>query len=76
MRTRTEVVRTRLTPDEHAQLEAQAQEAGITIAEYLRNLIVAASSSLLRDLGVRVEDCERRIMRIECHLAVRVLEGQ
>jgi hypothetical protein len=70
---RTKVARTRLTPDEHAQLEAQAAEAGVNPSEYLRTLIVDSS---VRALGARVDACERRIEHLESELAKKWLEAR
>jgi hypothetical protein len=73
MAARTKVARTRLTPDQHAQLEAQAEEAGVTPSEYLRGLITTSS---VRDLGARVEACERRLEHLETQFAERWLEDR
>jgi polyhydroxyalkanoate synthesis regulator phasin len=73
MAARTKVARTRLTPDQHAQLEAQAEEAGVTPSEYLRGLITTSS---VRDLGARVEALERRVEHIEGELAKNWLEDR
>jgi transcriptional regulator of nitric oxide reductase len=70
---RTKVARTRLTPDEHAQLVAQAAEAGVNPSEYLRGLIVDSS---VRALGARVEACERRLEHLETQAAKKWLEAQ
>jgi hypothetical protein len=73
MAARTKVARTRLTPEQHAQLEAQADQAGVTPSEYLRGLITTSS---VRDLGARVESLERRITHVETELAKKWQEAR
>lgn len=52
-------------------MEAQAAEAGVNPSEYLRSLIVSSS---VRDLGARVEACERRLEHLEHQLAKKWME--
>lgn len=70
---RTEVARTRLTPDEKAQLADLSEKDGVTESEYLRNLIVWIGP--LRDLWARVDKCEQRLGSLEAQFAARTLEG-
>lgn len=72
---RTKVARTRLTPDEHAQLEQQAKEAGVSSSEYLRGLIVSHPASI-RDLVNRLESIERRLTHVEKQFAKKWMEAE
>jgi Mobilization protein NikA len=69
---RTKVARTRFTPAEHAQLEADARSEGITVGEYMRKLYLER-----RDLPARVDRIEARLLHVETELSDRWLqEGQ
>lgn len=62
---RTRVARTRLSQDEYDKyIEEPANEAGITPAEYLRNLIVVH-----RDLKSWVASLDNRLTHVEQEMA-------
>lgn len=61
---RTKVARTRLTPDEYAQLEQEAGDAGVSPSEFLRRLIVDR-----RGLPERLSAIEGRLEHIESEMA-------
>lgn len=61
---RTKIARTRFTPEEYAQLEQDAQDAGITPAEFLRTLYLER-----RRLPEQVESLDRRVRHLEEEVA-------
>jgi hypothetical protein len=69
---RTRVARTRLTPDEYETFAAEAEEAGINPAEYLRDLIVGRSAK--GSLISRVQRLEQRLEHFEEQLSEIWLE--
>jgi hypothetical protein len=61
---REKVARTRFSVEEHAQLEADAAAAGVTVGEYLRTLYLEQ-----RDLKVRVKNLDDRLTVVEKYVA-------
>jgi polyhydroxyalkanoate synthesis regulator phasin len=70
---RTKVARTRLTAEEHAQLEHAASEAGVSTSEYLRGLIVGHRAEV-RDLRSKIESLDSRVQHLETQFAKKWAE--
>lgn len=64
---RTKVARTRLSPEENEQFEADAAQAGLTPSEYLRRLILGERER--ENIEGRITALDKRLEHVESQVA-------